>query len=93
MEETDAVFEKLYWIRQGVSLILGVVWGAVPLTGIFAILGYIAVISAVVYIYSVKIEEVDIEDMGGVQELLKDGLMTGLGMFMISWIIIFTSFH
>ncbi|KAI6652861.1 hypothetical protein LOD99_4247 [Oopsacas minuta] len=93
MEESDAVFEKLYWIRQGVSLVLGVVWGAVPLTGIFAILGYLALISAVVYICSVKIENVDIEDMGGIQEVLKDGLMTGFGMFMITWIIMFTSLH
>ena len=83
MEETDAVFEKLYWIRQGVSLILGVVWALYPSQGNIPI----------VYICSVKIEEVEIEDMGGIQEVLKDGLMTGFGMFMITWIIIFTSFH
>ena len=93
MEESDAVFEKLYWIRQSVSLMLGVVWGAIPLTGIFAILGYLVLISAVVYVSTVKLAEVEMEEMGGVQEVLKDGLMTGFGMFMISWIIIFTSLH
>ena len=93
MEEADACFEKLYWIRQGLSLILGTVWGVVPLTGIFAVLGYLALISAVVYVYTVKVEEVDMEDMGGVQEVLKDGLMTGFGMFMITWIIMFTLIH
>ena len=34
----DDVLDTLYWLRQAVGLLLGFIWGIVPITGFIAFL-------------------------------------------------------
>ena len=48
----DEFLDAVYWTRQVVALLLGLVWGVVGLTGFVGIASFVAVNSAFVYLYA-----------------------------------------
>eukprot|EP01137_Pigoraptor_chileana_P036608 Opistho-2@32512 len=91
--EKDELLDVLYWIRQIISVILGVIWGIVPLTGAFGLVSYCALSSAVVYGHFSAVLGLDEEEFGGAWDLIKEGFMPGFALFLVSWITVYSGLH
>ncbi|KAH7642430.1 GEL complex subunit OPTI [Dermatophagoides farinae] len=85
-EDKDEFLDVIYWGRQLVSIIIGIVWGILGLTGAFGLLSYMATSSAVVYLYSINVND-DSEDA---LTAVKEGFMTSLAAFLVTWILVYT---
>ncbi|KAI1309385.1 hypothetical protein HDE_00155 [Halotydeus destructor] len=79
-EDNDEFLDVIYWGRQILGVLMGLVWGLLGLAGFVGIALYVALNSVAVYIYSVNYNN-DIED---VMEPVKEGFMTSFASFMVS---------
>jgi len=91
--DKDEFLDVIYWIRQILGVLIGVVWGVIPMKGLVGIILFMAVNLAVVYIYFSMYQRVDEEEFGGISEILKEGLMTSLATFFVTWIILYSALH
>ncbi|OQR69246.1 hypothetical protein BIW11_12380, partial [Tropilaelaps mercedesae] len=89
----DEFLDVIFWLRQLFAVIIGVVWGILPLKGIVGIVLFCMVNTALVYIYASYFQQVDEEDFGDSWEFAKEGFMTTLAGFLVSWIIVYTCVH
>ncbi|KAK7491399.1 hypothetical protein BaRGS_00017377, partial [Batillaria attramentaria] len=80
--DKDDFLDVIYWMRQVMGVVLGLVWGLLPLKGIFGIALFLLVNVAIVYMYSSSFQKVDEEEYGGMGEILKEGLMTSFSSFL-----------
>ncbi|XP_003391599.1 PREDICTED: uncharacterized protein C20orf24 homolog [Amphimedon queenslandica] len=92
-EDKDDLLDVVYWVRQVISLIVGLMWGTIPLTGVVGIVLYLMITCGFVYFYCTFYQGVSDEELGGAWELLKEGFMTSLAIFFVSWILSFTAFQ
>jgi len=92
-EDKDEFLDVIYWFRQVLAILLGIIWGILPLKGILAI-GLFALINAgVLYIYFTNFQKIDEEEYGGPWELTKEGFMTSFALFLVVWIIFYSAVH
>ncbi|ESO05025.1 hypothetical protein HELRODRAFT_78375 [Helobdella robusta] len=91
--DKDEFLDVIYWIRQVVGLLLGIVWGIFPLKGFIGIILFLAVNIALIYFYVNTIQKVDEDDYGGTSEIIKEGLMTSFATFVVTWIIVYSALH
>ncbi|XP_070192079.1 GEL complex subunit OPTI-like isoform X2 [Littorina saxatilis] len=91
--DKDEFLDVIYWLRQILGVILGLIWGLLPMKGILGIAIFFLVNVAIVYIYSSTFQKVDEEEYGGMGEILKEGLMTSFSSFLVCWIILYSSLH
>jgi hypothetical protein len=89
----DEFLDVLYWLRQVLCLVLGLVWGVIPLHGYVGMTLFLAVSAGVVYSYFALYQRVEEEEYGGAWELLKEGFMTSFAVFLVNWIITYTALH
>ncbi|CAI8010276.1 Respirasome Complex Assembly Factor 1 [Geodia barretti] len=80
----DEFLDALYWLRQGLCLLLGLVWGIIPLQGYVGMTLFLAVNGGAVYSYCALYQRVEEEEYGGIWELLKEGFMTSFALFLVS---------
>ncbi|XP_064599304.1 GEL complex subunit OPTI-like [Liolophura sinensis] len=80
-------------MRQVMGLVLGVVWGIIPLKGLMGLLLFFLVNSAIIYFYYSSFQKVDEEEYGGATEILKEGLMTSFSAFLVSWIMLYSALY
>uniref|UniRef100_A0A336MLJ3 CSON002476 protein n=2 Tax=Culicoides sonorensis TaxID=179676 RepID=A0A336MLJ3_CULSO len=92
-EDKDELLDIVYWGRQVVGMILGVIFGFIPLKGIIALALFSMLSCAVTYFYCVNFQGIDEEEYGGVWELLKEGFMTSFASFLVVWIIVYNGIH
>ncbi|KAI4823684.1 hypothetical protein KUCAC02_012259 [Chaenocephalus aceratus] len=90
-EEKDEFLDVIYWLRQIIAIILGVIWGVAPLKGFLAIAIFCIINAGILYVYFSSFQQVDEEEYGGTWELTKEGFMTSFALFMVVWIIFYTS--
>lgn len=90
-EDRDEVLDAIYWFRQILALVLGIVWGFLGLTGYFGTLSYIVLSSLVAYGVSQNsgYEFDPDENLMSV----KEGFMTTFATFLVSWIVTYTAVH
>ena len=67
----------------------GLIFGLMGLTGYPAIIGYGASIIVLSYTYTGKYLEIDEDDFNP-QELMMEGAGNSVGLFLLSWIMVFT---
>ncbi|EFA00303.1 GEL complex subunit OPTI [Tribolium castaneum] len=91
--DKDEFLDVIYWARQAIGLILGVVWGLIPLKGFLGLLLFVIVNAAVIYFYFSSFQCVDEEEYGGAWELTKEGFMTSFAGFLVTWIIIYSGLY
>ncbi|CAL1532364.1 unnamed protein product [Lymnaea stagnalis] len=91
--DKDEFLDVIYWIRQILGLMLGLVWGIIPLKGFIGLALFLLVNVAIVYIYYNSFQKVDEEEYGGASEILKEGLMTSFSSFLVAWIILYSALH
>jgi len=90
--DEEVFLDWIYWSRQVVGLLIGVIWGLIPLTGLFGLVLFGAVSCATVFAYCSAFG-VDDEAYGGIYEIIKEGFMTNLASFLVTWIIVYSSVH
>ncbi|XP_058031564.1 GEL complex subunit OPTI isoform X2 [Ahaetulla prasina] len=81
-EDKDEFLDVIYWFRQIIAVILGVIWGIVPLKGFVGIAIFCLINAGVLYLYFSSFQQIDEEEYGGTWELTK-----------VVWIIFYTAIH
>ncbi|XP_055378343.1 GEL complex subunit OPTI [Condylostylus longicornis] len=91
--DKDEFLDVIYWSRQVIGIILGIIWGVIPLKGFLGLVLFAGISCAIVYLYSINFQSVDEEEYGGAWELVKEGFMTSFAGFLVTWIIFYTGLH
>ncbi|CAO2578017.1 Respirasome Complex Assembly Factor 1, partial [Lemmus lemmus] len=92
-DDKDEFLDVIYWFRQIIAVVLGVIWGILPLRGFLGIAGFCLINAGVLYLYFSNYLQIDEEEYGGTWELTKEGFMTSFALFMVIWIIFYTAIH
>ena len=74
-------------------MVLGVIWGVLPLEGFLGIAGFSLISAGFLYLYFSNYLQIDEKEYGGTWELTKEGFMTSFALFMVIWIIFYTAIH
>lgn len=91
--DKDEFLDVIYWARQALGIILGVIWALIPLKGFVGLLFFALVNAGVIYVYFSSFQGVDEEEYGGAWELTKEGFMTSFAGFLVTWIIIYSGLY
>ncbi|KAK7868707.1 hypothetical protein R5R35_008233 [Gryllus longicercus] len=91
--DKEEFLDVIYWSRQALGIIIGLVWGLIPLKGFIALLLFVLVNAGLIYIYFTNFQSIDEEEYGGAWELTKEGFMTSFAGFLVTWIIIYSGLH
>lgn len=92
-QDKDEFLDVIYWLRQIVGVILGLIWGVIQVKGIVGLLLFLALNVIITYVYLNTYQKVDEEEFGGLTEILKEGLMTSFSSFLVAWIIVYSALH
>ncbi|KAG8565314.1 hypothetical protein GDO81_012801 [Engystomops pustulosus] len=92
-EDKDEFLDVIYWMRQILAIVLGVIWGIVPLKGFVGIAIFCLINAGVLYLYFSSFQQIDEEEYGGTWELTKEGFMTSFALFLVVWVIFYTAIH
>ncbi|XP_014288258.1 GEL complex subunit OPTI [Halyomorpha halys] len=92
-DDKEEFLDVIYWGRQLLGVIVGVIWGLIPLKGFIALLLFVLVNAGIIYIYFSSFQCIDEEEYGGAWELTKEGFMTSFAGFLVTWIIIYSGMH
>lgn len=79
----------MFYARQLLGLVCGVVAGSLGLTGIVVLIGFAALNAAISYFYSYSYLQVDSDKVES-SELLMEGLVISVMNFLVSWIVTYT---
>eukprot|EP01119_Soliformovum_irregulare_P003556 TRINITY_DN1422_c0_g1_i1.p1 TRINITY_DN1422_c0_g1~~TRINITY_DN1422_c0_g1_i1.p1 ORF type:complete len:118 (+),score=26.40 TRINITY_DN1422_c0_g1_i1:57-410(+) len=90
--EKDDLFNVVHWVRQIVAVILGLVWGIIPLQGIVGVMSFLLLNPTIMFTYYTKYLGVDDEEMGRT-ELIQEGFMSSFGLFLVCWITSYNIIH
>ncbi|XP_050532000.1 respirasome Complex Assembly Factor 1 [Daktulosphaira vitifoliae] len=91
--DKDEFLDVIYWARQIIGILAGVLWGLLPLKGLFGLGIFVVLNAAIVYTYFTNFQQIDEEEFGGAWELTKEGFVTSLAGFLVMWIIVYTGMH
>jgi hypothetical protein len=81
--DKEEFLDVIYWFRQALGIIIGLVWGLIPLKGFIALLLFVLVNAGLIYLYFTNFQHVDEEEYGGSWELTKEGFMTSFAGFLV----------
>uniref|UniRef100_A0A914P699 Rab5-interacting protein n=1 Tax=Panagrolaimus davidi TaxID=227884 RepID=A0A914P699_9BILA len=71
--DKDELLDVLYWGRQILGLLLGFIFGVVPIRGILGLISYVGISTYVGQMFVTQYQEQDEEEYGGFWELAKEG--------------------
>ncbi|CAD5185288.1 uncharacterized protein LOC135650843 [Musa acuminata AAA Group] len=91
--DKDQLGDVLHWIRQGLGLACGLLWGAIPLVGAIWIALFLLLSSGIIYGYYTYVLKIDEEDFGGHGALLQEGLFASFSLFLLAWILVYSLAH
>ncbi|XP_030746973.1 uncharacterized protein RAB5IF homolog [Sitophilus oryzae] len=91
--DKEEFLDVIYWARQILGIILGIIWGIVPLKGFLGLALFVLINAGVIYFYFSSFQNVDEEEYDGAWELTKEGFMTSFAGFMVTWIIIYSGLY
>lgn len=89
----DELKTAIHWFRQTVSLVLGIAWGVASFTGFNAFMTHLVVNSIGTVVFYSSYIGVDPEEFGGHSVLWQEGLAPALSMFMLAWVVTYSSVH
>ncbi|XP_058810226.1 GEL complex subunit OPTI [Phymastichus coffea] len=91
--DKEEFLDVIYWSRQIIGILMGILWGLIPLKGFLGLLLFVVVNGGSLYLYFSSFQQVDEEEFGGAWELTKEGFMTSFAGFLVTWIIIYSGLH
>ncbi|XP_067950181.1 GEL complex subunit OPTI-like [Watersipora subatra] len=89
--DKDDFLDAIYWLRQVLSLVFGILWGFLLVQGFIGLVTFLLTNCFLVYLYTTTFQNVDEEDYGGMVEILKEGMMSSFATFLVSWIIVYSA--
>uniref|UniRef100_A0A0N4ZQW9 Rab5-interacting protein n=1 Tax=Parastrongyloides trichosuri TaxID=131310 RepID=A0A0N4ZQW9_PARTI len=89
----DEILDVLYWGKQLLSIVIGMIWGVLPFTGITSIIAFTLASGVSSYLYVTRFQEYDDEELGGFFEIAREGISAAFATFMITWIVTYTLIH
>ncbi|CAL8471514.1 g11056 [Coccomyxa elongata] len=90
--DKEDLLDFLYWMRQIIAILAGVAWGLVPLTGLYALLGFMALMIGAPFVWY-QSQRIDEEEFGGHGNLASEGSAPALALFLLVWIVVYTFVH
>lgn len=91
--DKDQLGDVLHWIRQAVAVVLGLLWGTIPLVGGIWFIIFLVISTSIVYGYYAMILKVDEEEFGGHGALLQEGLFASITLFLLAWTLVYSLAH
>nr|CAG4647598.1 EOG090X0M4M [Megafenestra aurita] len=91
--DKDEFLDVIYWARQILAIILGLVWGVFSIQGFLGLSLFAAANAGLLYIYFSSFQSIDEEEYGGAWELTKEGFMTSFAGFLVTWTIVYSGLH
>jgi len=91
--DKEEFLDVIYWLRQVLGLILGLIWGTFAFQGAAGLVIFAALNAGILYVYFSAFQGIDEEEFGGAWELTKEGFMTSFATFLVIWIILYTGLH
>ena len=91
--DKDEFLDVVYWLRQVLGLVIGLLCGLLPLKGILGLLSFVVINCVLVYVYAALFQQVDEDEYGGFGEILKEGLMTSFATFLVAWVLLYDALH
>jgi len=89
----EEFLDVIYWGRQILGILLGLVWGLLPLKGFLGLVLFAGLSAGIIYVWITAVQGVDEAEYGGAWELTKEGFLTSAAGFLVTWIIIYTGLH
>lgn len=90
-EDKDDVLDAVYWYRQVLAIVMGVIWGLLGLTGILGFVSF-AVLNSIAA-YAIANRTGYDFDPDEYYLSVKEGFMTTLATFLVTWIVTYTATH
>lgn len=87
--EKDEVMDIVFWFRVFFGLSFGLVCGVLKLTGYPVLISYFVLLLSLTSVYLNRFIEIDEDDFNP-QEMFMEGFANALGLFMLSWTLIYT---
>nr|CAG4644500.1 EOG090X0M4M [Lepidurus arcticus] len=81
--DKDEFLDVIYWTRQVLGLILGVVWGVLGFQGFTGLALFALINAGLLYLYCTAFQNIDEDEYGGAWELTKEGFMTSFAEFLV----------
>nr|CAG4652364.1 EOG090X0M4M [Triops cancriformis] len=91
--DKDEFLDVVYWIRQVLGVILGVIWGVLGFQGFTGLALFALINAGLLYLYCTAFQNIDEDEFGGTWELTKEGFMTSFAEFLVVWIIFYSGLH
>lgn len=91
--DKDDFLDVIYWARQILGVLLGLIFGLAGVTGALGLIGFAVINAGALYLYWTVFQGVDEEEYGGAWEMTKEGFMTSLAGFLVCWIILYSGLH
>lgn len=83
----------LHWLRQFIAVLAGLTWGPIGASGVYAVLIYVIFSSSIILFMYRFVFGIDEDEHGGPLELLMEGFMPAMALFVLLWVITYTSFR
>ena len=84
--------DVVYWLRQSIGLFAGIICGALALVDIFGFSFFVVAIISLPYFYYTNYSKINIDDFGAIA-MLSEGLMPSFGVFLLTWIIVYSGMN
>ena len=91
--DKEEFLDVIYWLRQIVGLVLGLIWGILAVQGAVGLVLFALLNAGILYVYFSAFQAIDEEEFGGAWGLTKEGFMTSFATFLVIWIILYTGLH
>mmetsp|Transcript_8290 Transcript_8290/g.16838 ORF Transcript_8290/g.16838 Transcript_8290/m.16838 type:complete len:125 (+) Transcript_8290:178-552(+) len=91
--ETDELLDIVYWMRQGIGLVMGVLLGLVGWTGFTGFIVFGLATAWIPVRYYRDFLGIDEDDFGGSKGLVAEGTYPSLAVFVLCWMTIYGFLH
>ncbi|KAG2430014.1 hypothetical protein HYH02_013842 [Chlamydomonas schloesseri] len=91
--EKDELLTTMHWQKQVTAILIGIVCGVLPLTGLNGFLTFAIAQGLCTMIFYRVVLRVDEEQHGGVGEVLVEGFPTWAAMFVMLWVLAYNVVH
>ena len=81
--EKDEFLDVIFWGRQIISVVLGLISGMTQFQGALALVAFCVLNCGAVVIFVNRFKSIDEEDDGDVMEIAKEAFMTAFSSFMV----------
>lgn len=90
-DDKDEILDAIYWFRQILAFIMGIIWGLLGLTGFLGTISFCALNSIAAYAIANNSGYEFDPDEGFLS--VKEGFMTTFATFLVTWIVTYTTTH